>query len=99
MESRRRLPAEGLDQLHCARRPGQLVDVVHDEHEVATKLCLQRLRHERRDALCTCPIVRLRVGACSADDRARDLRRHRRHAESKSVDDAAGEDRERLVLG
>ena len=99
VESRRRLPAERLDQLHRARRPGQLVDVVDDEHEVAAKLCLQRLADERRDAPRACLLVRLRVGACSADDRAGDLRRDARHAESKSVDDAAREDRERLVLG
>ena len=90
VEPRRRLPAEGLDQLHRARRPGQLVDVVHDEHEVATKLCLQRLRHERRDALRACPIVRLRVGARSA---------RRRRPRSPSAPAAPGVEERRRCRG
>ena len=70
VEPRRRLPAERLDHLHRADRPGDGVDVVDHEDEVAAQRGLERLAECRREATGAGGLVLLRTRACGRGDGA-----------------------------
>ena len=94
----RRLPAERLDHEKRAGRRFDLVDVVDHEDEVAVQLRLKRFAHRGREAACPRGLVEPGTRA-GRDDRARLAGGEGRNAQAERVCDAAGELRERRILG
>ena len=94
----RRLPAERLDHEDRAGRRLELVDVVDDEDEVAVQLRLKRLADRGREPARPPGLVEPGTRA-GRDDRARLAGGEARDAQAERVCDAAGELRERRILG
>src|SRR5438093_5779506 len=100
MEARRRLADEAFDESGRRALMAELLQVVHDQGEVASKPCGQYVAQEPGELPGSGRSVVVRVRSAHALGRSRDLDRKIRETQLQRVDDPAGErGQSRVLLG